>query len=388
MKKFIFGLLLALGFYTGTSQNLVRNGSFENTGQCPIIDPTIENVASPWLSVFGSPDYYNAPCGLPGSDSATDSSRPFDQDGFMGIQVYGDTGTGFLRDYLHGELTETLDSGKYYRFTFYVKPVNNDAIGRSFGIDNIGMLLTDTLVDTVPSNAVINAEPQIVSNQVIDQTFYWTAICGVYLAQGGEQFITIGNFNTDNNTQAAPLNNAVNPRSAYYLVDFVEGVENDLPQLPEDSLLCENARIDLKVAGPNVSVEWSDGSTAENFLITTPGIYTADITKGRCSYTDTIKVFPGECTDCKVFVADAFTPDGDGLNDEFEVKINCDLLSYKLRIYDRWGRKVFETNSPDVSWDGSDAEYGGIYTYSLEYEYEFLRNSKTVNKRGFFSLLK
>lgn len=397
MRYFLVGVFLILGLSEGSGQNLVDNGSFENscpekrdTNTFPIFPPfqdTTPPMPDEWQSVFGNPDFYHADC-LPGSDSSTNNSLAFDGKAFMGIRVYGDTGGGFLRDYLHAELNETLDSGQYYRFSFLVKPVRNDPMGRSFGIEEMGMLITDTLVDTVPPNRVIEAEPQIQSTEMLDELNYWTTVCGVYLAQGGEKHITIGNFNTDMNTSTTPLVNSVNPQTSYYLVDFVEVVPNDLPQLPEDSLLCQNSRIDLRIAGPDVDVLWSDGSTNPNFLITEPGVYTAQIRQGRCEYTDTIKVTAGECVDCKIFTPTAFTPDGDGLNDQFTVKLDCPVISYNLSIFDRWGRKVFQADSPEVSWDGTDAEHTGVYTYTLQVEYEVLRSSKTEIRRGFFTLLK
>ena len=397
MKYFITGIFLFIGLQVGFGQNLVDNGSFENS--CPeepdttffpfppINQDTTPPMPDEWQSVFGNPDYYHEEC-LPGSDSATNNSLAFDQQAFMGIRVYGDTGGGFLRDYLHAELNQTLDSGKYYRFSFLAKPVSNDAVGRSFAIQQMGMLITDTLVDTVPPNRVIETKPQIVAKDPIDNLNFWTTVCGVYLAKGGEKHITIGNFNTDLNTQTAVLPGAVNPQSAYYLVDFVEAVPNDLPQLPQDTLLCQNARIDLNVSGPDVDVLWNDGSTDENFLITEPGIYTAQIRQGRCQYTDTLKVTAGECQDCKIFIPNAFTPDGDNLNERFEIKLDCPVVSYNLSIFDRWGRKVFQADSPEVSWDGDNAKHTGVYTYTLLVEYEFLRTTKTELRRGFFTLLK
>jgi len=50
-----------------------------------------------------------------------------------------------------------------------------------------------------------------------------------------------------------------------------------------------------------------------------------------------------------------FSPNGDGQNDKFGIfwARTCDLLDYRLRVFNRWGHLVFETFDPQVRWDGS-----------------------------------
>ena len=55
-----------------------------------------------------------------------------------------------------------------------------------------------------------------------------------------------------------------------------------------------------------------------------------------------------------LYVPTAFSPDGDGINDLFVVQANgIDLDNYNLRIYDRWGELIFESNDLYYSWDGT-----------------------------------
>jgi large repetitive protein len=54
-----------------------------------------------------------------------------------------------------------------------------------------------------------------------------------------------------------------------------------------------------------------------------------------------------------LFVPNAFSPDGDGLNEEFRPIISgLDEDNYFFSIYDRWGRKVFETRDATKGWNG------------------------------------
>jgi gliding motility-associated-like protein len=396
--KFAFVLwLTALGLH---SQNLVENGSFENTGNCPILSPFFEDYLDPW-AYFGTEPQFFHPCGFPGSPETTNNSLPFDGQGFIGLQTYGEVAPGsgtYLRDYIHGELTEALDSGKFYRVSFYVRPVNNDAEGISYGVNNMGLLFSDTVVDSIADNNIIDyANPQVVGTEVITQLNYWTSICAVYKARGGEKFITIGNFSTDLETSFEPLDNAVNPQAAFTLVDFVEVVENDLPQLPPDTVICKaDDRIDLFIDEPDVIVAWSDGIAidpiiAKRYIITKEGLYTATISNGFCTYVDSIEVTAVNCEICQLYVPNAFTPNGDGINEEFTVTPSCDtegeLVSYFIKIFDRWGRKIFESDSPEVAWDGSDAEHQGVYIYNIEVTYNNRTKTKTIQKRGTVKIL-
>ncbi len=65
----------------------------------------------------------------------------------------------------------------------------------------------------------------------------------------------------------------------------------------------------------------------------------------------------------------AFTPNGDNINDRFQPLLKCPATDYHLTIYDRWGEKVFETRNPDDSWDGTINKKSGLadtYAWVLE----------------------
>lgn len=65
------------------------------------------------------------------------------------------------------------------------------------------------------------------------------------------------------------------------------------------------------------------------------------------------------------FVPNAFSPDGDGVNDVFLPFVNyVDQSDYLLRIYDRMGRLVFESSNPNEGWKGGTFP-NGTYAYHL-----------------------
>lgn len=72
-----------------------------------------------------------------------------------------------------------------------------------------------------------------------------------------------------------------------------------------------------------------------------------------------------------IYIPTAFTPNGDGLNDEFKI-YGDGIRSMNLQVYDRWGGLIWQGNDPNEGWDGFTP--GGIkslrtdtYTYKLIY---------------------
>ncbi len=68
-------------------------------------------------------------------------------------------------------------------------------------------------------------------------------------------------------------------------------------------------------------------------------------------------------------IPNVFTPNGDGMNDFFDVGYSGDELFY-LQIYDRWGTKYFESRNRTQLWDGKDLNgkdvADGVYFYTVE----------------------
>jgi gliding motility-associated-like protein len=72
------------------------------------------------------------------------------------------------------------------------------------------------------------------------------------------------------------------------------------------------------------------------------------------------------------YLPNAFTPNGDGLNDSFGVIQIYDYVSrYHMSIYNRWGQMIFETSNINNGWDGiyqGEPCMGGAYIYRIVYE--------------------
>jgi gliding motility-associated-like protein len=77
---------------------------------------------------------------------------------------------------------------------------------------------------------------------------------------------------------------------------------------------------------------------------------------------------------CGVFAPNAFTPNRDNTNDLFGVVVSeaCEMVTYQLRVFDRYGRLVFESSDPRDRWDGNyngRAMKEGTYLWQLNATY-------------------
>lgn len=90
-----------------------------------------------------------------------------------------------------------------------------------------------------------------------------------------------------------------------------------------------------------------------------------------------------------LFIPNAFTPDGDGLNDVFTA-VGSFIEEYDLWVFDRWGNVIFHSRNPEYGWDGSDAsdEFAG---QSLVYSYRVRAvgySGEVIDKKGTVQVLK
>ena len=67
----------------------------------------------------------------------------------------------------------------------------------------------------------------------------------------------------------------------------------------------------------------------------------------------------------KIFIPNAFTPNGDGINDLFYIP-NTNLLNMEVSILDRWGNVIFASTAPNFRWNGTSkgkASPTGVYVF-------------------------
>ena len=137
--------------------------------------------------------------------------------------------------------------------------------------------------------------------------------------------------------------------------------------LGPDRSIC--AGEELLLAGPSglQSYLWQTGDTTENLLVTEAGVYTLTVFNGTCTASSSIEV---NIEVCPTAVPNVFSPNGDGINDRFQLEPGSgELLDGS--IFNRWGRIVYQYGSRNY-WDGYSSDGNlvaeGTYHYVLQVE--------------------
>ncbi len=136
---------------------------------------------------------------------------------------------------------------------------------------------------------------------------------------------------------------------------------------------CAGDSLTLSASGADVYTWQTDNSSviAGNTLIIQlqqpVNTYSVEGANGQgCRDTTGITIPAAHC--CRIFMPDAFTPNGDGKNDHFGPVTKDQVAGYKMEIYNRWGQMVFSSYSAQDRWDGrhrgQNAETG-TYHYRI-----------------------
>jgi len=234
MKKLtLFLLLTGSTFLFG--QNLVPNPSFEDYSSCPT-EPS-ELYLSDYWSMPSNTD--NASTDLYNSCNATTVSVPSNLsgyqeartgNGYVGVYTYGDE----VREYVQAQLTSPMSAGIPYKIEMYVSPseVNN------YSTDGMGIHISTGSISG-NGNYLLLFTPQVANpiGNIISDTASWTLVSGIYTASGGEDYITIGNFLDDANTDTLQTNpNGFLGRGYYWIDDVSIEKAVGLDELPSASL--------------------------------------------------------------------------------------------------------------------------------------------------------
>ncbi|MBP7513516.1 MAG: gliding motility-associated C-terminal domain-containing protein [Flavobacteriales bacterium] len=94
----------------------------------------------------------------------------------------------------------------------------------------------------------------------------------------------------------------------------------------------------------------------------------------------------------QTYAPNTFTPDGDGVNDMWLMVSNIpDIMSFEMRVFDRWGQVVFETTDPLKAWDGKHMKGGDVLkqdVYAFRCTFQIISTGGLREYMGHVSLLK
>ncbi|MFK7904621.1 MAG: PKD domain-containing protein [Chitinophagales bacterium] len=246
--------------------NLVPNPSFEDTIACPSGLSFLSNTAETWNEI-GLPNHFHS-CvedggGADVPDNTFGAQPSFAGNAYAGFTAYT-TGIPSQRDYVTIELNNALQPDTEYCVSFYVSMADLSYLA----VENIGAYFSET---AVPNNSglPLGFIPQIENKEgILNDKENWTRISGTFTAEAAHEWLTIGNFYNNDNTNAENL--AVGGETGFtelgfYYIDSVsvvalesisvemQGV--DILAQPETAVLCVDDAQTLTATGAD-SYRW------------------------------------------------------------------------------------------------------------------------------------
>ncbi len=150
-------------------------------------------------------------------------------------------------------------------------------------------------------------------------------------------------------------------------------VQVNVVPLPVSCFLTDTVYFDgqtrLEAAEGYFQYAWNSGDSTSSILVDSEGWYKVTMkTPEGCTATDSVMML---YSIVPLNMPNAFTPNGDGKNEEFRpVTLPEKISSFSMLIYNRWGQLVFSTNDVGRGWDGrvnGSSAPMGVYTYTLTY---------------------
>lgn len=287
------------------TQNFIPNGSFEQYTLCPQ-SRNDGRLCTKWdIPTKGTGDYFNtcAPSGInmfnvvDVPNNLGGSQSPRTGNAYCGFYACQNFSPPFLeyREYLQVTLDSILEQGGRYQFEMYL------SLGdlSNFASNKIGAYFSSNKI-SANTDENLNVVPQIITQTYVTDKIGWTKVTGIYVASGGERYITIGVFNRQNTHTTIPVSGGSNSSTyngvAYYYIDDVSMKrECTLPDkvFGNDIAVCVDQinPITLSASTPNAwKYLWNTSDTTPSIKANQSGTYIVKVSTSFCSINDTIKV--------------------------------------------------------------------------------------------------
>lgn len=412
MKYRITYFLFLLYLKCFSQVNLIPNYSFENYSQCPF-SFGLFGLCNSWVNPCNStPDYYND-C----SAISSGASVPLNNIGYQkaksgsayaGIFIYGimtDTNKLGL-EFIQAPLINPLEKNKCYYFEMYYSLSN--ASGRATNRLEAYLSTNQFTTSLGQSNNNVNPQFYVDTTTYITDTLNWKKLSGYYIANGGESYLTLGNFKDKLHTKQIKVTGKyVSPwifpdsNFCYVYIDDVSLYEIPKPNLGGDKSVClqNNTLIIGDATLPNHSLQWHRNDTllsdTNNVISIHPNYTSTYILQNQGCAVDTIVI--NVLTNCPTPadpVPNTFTPNDDGINDAWVFSVGSASTKVSCRVYNRWGNLIYQlpnTTPPHttIHWDGrtnsGEKCSEGVYFYTIEYTNA---DGEKVREKGYVSLFK
>jgi gliding motility-associated-like protein len=139
-----------------------------------------------------------------------------------------------------------------------------------------------------------------------------------------------------------------------------------------EPITCENSSTQLFVTGAKKYIwqpgNYCDSNTSSHPIVSPPTTTTFFVygTDGKgCDGRDSITII---CLKDSAYIPNAFTPNGDGINDIIYPKSYCNFIFKNFSVYNRWGQLMFSSDKYGEGWDGThkgEQQQQGVYIYEI-----------------------
>ncbi|MBX2817551.1 MAG: gliding motility-associated C-terminal domain-containing protein, partial [Saprospiraceae bacterium] len=156
---------------------------------------------------------------------------------------------------------------------------------------------------------------------------------------------------------------------------IVEAFPTQFRSLGPDTLICDDTEIQIDLTVPQgISYDWNDGYTESVRTLQMAGSYAVEVDDGNCVFQDTMELTTRSCVYFNAYAPNAFSPNGDGINDEFAIVFDprIPISNFQLEIFDRWGNQVYAATDPSRWWNGmikGEVLQGDVYLYHVSFDY-------------------
>jgi len=223
-------------------------------------------------------------------------------------------------------------------YAFQVDPDQNICFGDSIFLTAISLNPLDTFqYDWSPEADILNNSDNssILVNPLVTQTFYLFAVNSIGCTRSDSITVTVSTLDPVFVTATAEQDTILKGNSTVfhgtpasgYSIEWIPATGLSDPFDPDP------------IAAPRESVNYT-------FRVTDPN-------DSSCIVDAQLRLEVLEiiCGEPEVFIPNAFTPNGDGENDQLWVR-GRNVREMDLTVYDRWGEKMFTTTNQQEGWDG------------------------------------
>ncbi len=339
----LFVTFLLCLFDKTSSQNLVPNPSFELYEACPPYPGQI-HLAQGWDSPNNrTTDYFHrcspAENGASVPENLVGIQEPFHGNAYTGIRTWIPIipGNFIYREYLATQLLEPLKEGQEYEISFRVSVAELSG----YYSNDLGLYLS---ADPFVYEVFYEFQPQLSyqSENVLDNTEEWQKISTIYSAKGGEQYLILGNFLSDEEMTREEVD-AENPVVYYYIdeVAVIPCAAFEDQTIVVDTVLCEGQPMLLAGAPAADNHFWSNGSGSVEQVITEPGKYEV-ISDFGCYRVQTLyEVLEKDCT-CQIRI-----PSPQGISTSNKLSLPEVVEDYRVLLFNASGQFVHQLHYPD-----------------------------------------